>query len=227
MKRRWFWGGLVMAVLFFSAAADRAAEQDAAVARGIQTTEKVVALTIDAGPHPIATPKMLASLGAAGIKATFFLLGSHAEAEPDLVRAEQAAGHEIALHGYAHKNMARLSPQEIAADWEAGEAALAKLGITAKLFRPPGGAYGAALTEAAAARGSRLVLWNVDPRDWENAPAEEVTRRVLAEVRPGSIILLHDGQHPIASPEAVKRIAAKLKADGYRFVTVSELLSLE
>lgn len=225
-KKSIFFGCIVMIAVLIGAAGNRLAGIDETVVRRAQTAEKVVAVTIDDGPHREATPRMLDALREADIKATFFVLGRSAEEHPDLVKRTIEEGHEIAMHGYGHRSMVRLSRLECETEWDRAEAALTPFGIEPTLFRPPGGAYGQVLTEGAKARGYRLILWDVDPRDWQVPSADEIVRRVMEGVRPGSIILLHDGQYPIHSADAVKKLVRRLRADGYSFVTVSELLGI-
>jgi peptidoglycan/xylan/chitin deacetylase (PgdA/CDA1 family) len=142
-----FFGSLVMMAVLLGIGANRYASIDEVVVSRAETTEKVVAVTIDDGPHDKATPHMLDALRETGIKATFFILGKSAEEYPDLVRQTIADGHEIATHGYSHRNMARMSQAECEEEWEKAERILAELGAQAKLFRPPGGAYGEALVK--------------------------------------------------------------------------------
>ena len=105
-------------------------------------------------------------------------------------------------------------------------AATQEFGVQTDLFRPPGGAYGEVLVEGAKERGYHIILWDVDPRDWQVPSDDTIAERIMAEVRPGSIILLHDGQYPIHSADALRKVADRLKADGYSFVTVSEMMGM-
>ncbi|MBO5244904.1 MAG: polysaccharide deacetylase family protein [Selenomonadales bacterium] len=225
-KRSVFFGCAVMLAVLVGVAGNRLAEIDETVIRRAQTADKIVAVTIDDGPHREATPRMLEALREADIKATFFVLGQSAEEHPALIKRVIDEGHEIGMHGYSHRNMARLSRRECDAQWDRAEEALAAYGIKPTLFRPPGGAYGQAMTEGARSRGYRIILWDVDPRDWQVPSADEIVSRVMADVRPGSVILLHDGQYPIHSADAVKKLVKRLREDGYSFVTVSELLGI-
>ncbi len=221
-----FFGSLVIVAVMLGIGANRYAAIDEVVINRAATAEKVIAVTIDDGPHDKATPRMLEALRDTGIKATFFVLGKSAEEYPELVRQVIAEGHEIATHGYSHRNMARMSRTECAEEWEKAERVLAEFGVRAEFFRPPGGAYGEVLVEAARERGYHIILWDVDPRDWQVPSADTIAERIMAEVRPGSIILLHDGQYPLHSADALRRVADRLKAEGYSFVTVSEMMGI-
>lgn len=216
---------VVMAVLV-GIGANRFVALDEIVVKRAATEDKIVAITVDDGPHHKATPRMLEALRETGIKATFFILGKSAEEYPELVRQVIAEGHEIATHGYSHRNMARMSRAECEEEWEQTERVLTELGAQVSLFRPPGGAYGQTLVEGAKQRGYHIILWDVDPRDWQVPSADTITERIMKEVRPGSIILLHDGQYPIHSADALRKVVERLKADGYSFVTVSELMGI-
>lgn len=222
--RNAFFGCMVVMAVLVGAAGNRWADVDESVVHRAQTTEKIAAITIDDGPHEVATPRMLDALRAENVKATFFVLGKSAEQYPELVKKVLAEGHEVATHGYSHRNMARLSRQECEAEWEKTEQILTPLGAKVTLFRPPGGSYGQVLTDGAKARGYHMILWDVDPRDWQAPPADVVAERITQAVRPGSIILLHDGQYPIHSADALRKVVRQLKEEGYSFVTVGELL---
>lgn len=221
-----FFGSLVVMAVMIGIGANRFVALDEVVVTRAATQDKIVAVTIDDGPHDKATPRMLEVLRDTGIKATFFILGKSAEEYPDLVRQAIADGHEIATHGYSHRNMARMSRAECEEEWEKADRILTELGADAKLFRPPGGAYGQSLIEGAKQRGYHVILWDVDTRDWQVPSADTIAERIVNGVRPGSIILLHDGQYPIHSADALRKVAERLKADGYSFVTVSEMLGI-
>ncbi len=221
-----FFGCAVVMAVLIGIGANRFAALDEIVIKRAATAEKVVAVTIDDGPHEKATPRMLEALRETGIKATFFILGKSAEEYPELVRQVIAEGHEVATHGYSHRNMARMSRAQCEEEWEKAERVLAELGADAKLFRPPGGAYGQSLVEGAKQRGFHIILWDVDPRDWQVPSADTITERIMTDVRPGSIILLHDGQYPLHSADALRKVVERMKADGYSFVTVSELIGI-
>lgn len=224
MRRLWF--GWVFAVLLaVGSGTERWADVEDCVIRRGKTVEKVVAITVDDGPYPQATERMLDVLKEHDVKATFFILGKSAVCYPDMVRRTVAEGHEVASHGYSHANMAKLSRDECRAEWKRTEEVLALVGIDqVTLFRPPSGAYGQTLTTAAQERGYRVILWDVDPRDWEGASADMIAKRILGAVHSGSIILLHDGQYPIHSADALREVIPRLRSEGYSFVTVGELL---
>ena len=104
------------------------------------------------------------------------------------------------------------------------EELIAKVAPRPTLFRPPQGRINSALTKIVRDRDYIVILWSVDPQDWRNPPVGTIVDDVVKNVRPGSIILLHDGKYPSSTPEALYFIIDSLKARGYEFVTVSELL---
>ncbi|GGR30649.1 polysaccharide deacetylase family protein [Deinococcus ruber] len=195
----------------------------------ISTPEKVVALTLDDGPSPRYTPIALQVAQTEHIPLTFFLIGQEAVKYPELVLQEQAAGHVIGNHTWHH-------PLNGVGDtrgaWEVHQTQLLLLKITGQrptLFRPPGGELNTGTAAAARADGLQIITWNVFPGDTDaKLSAEVLAKSVLAQVRPGSIILMHDGGgHRDSSMAALPVIVKALKAQGYSFVTVPDLLKLD
>lgn len=222
---RWIFGCVFVLLLAVGTGANRWVDLQESVMRHGMTEDKIVAITVDDGPYPQATERILDVLCGEGIKATFFVLGRSAESYPDLVKRTVQEGHEIATHGYSHRNMAQLSAGECEAEWNRTEAVLSPLGVEKiRLFRPPSGAYGEKLLRSATEKGYQVILWDVDPRDWEGASTDTIVKRITEQVKAGSIILLHDGQYPIHSAEALRIVIPRLKAEGYSFVTVSQML---
>lgn len=191
---------------------------------------KVVALTFDDGPHPVYTPQVLDILMRYKVKATFFLIGARAERYPDLARRILAEGHEIGNHTYSH--FADLPYK----DWDTicreivnGADAIERVtGVRPKLFRPPHGYLNYRVHTAAQIYGFTVVLWTVSA-DHHDAPTPEaMAQRVFRLVHPGAIILMHDGRTSTRwrDVKALPLILSGLRKRGYRFVTVSELLSI-
>jgi peptidoglycan/xylan/chitin deacetylase (PgdA/CDA1 family) len=165
-----------------------------------------VALTFDDGPHPEGTPAVLEALGDA--KATFFMVGEQVERYPSLAAEVAAAGHEIALHGFRHRNQMRVTPQWLAADLRRGAGAIeAATGHAPALYRPPYGIFtptGLAL----ARRRYSLLLWSRWGRDWRaRTNAEEIARLATRSVGAGDVILLHDADW-YSAPDSHRRTAA-------------------
>jgi peptidoglycan-N-acetylglucosamine deacetylase len=164
---------------------------------GPATTPRAVALTFDDGPWPGSTERILAVLKKYRVKATFFSVGYLAQRYPTVVRSEAQSGMVIGDHSFDHPLVPPFAEQPFAkATAEIGQAkeALAAAGVVCGLFRPPGGSYGPSTLGIARSLGLRVVLWSVDPADWTNGiTAKTIVQRVLSHVRPGSIVLLHDG----------------------------------
>ncbi|HWO69373.1 MAG TPA: polysaccharide deacetylase family protein [Actinomycetota bacterium] len=156
-----------------------------------------VALTFDDGPWPGTTRAILRILRRMHVRATFFLVGSRVERSPRLVRAIARGGHAIGNHSWSHPMhpaFRRLPPERLRAELARTNRALERLGVEPALFRPPGGSVDGRVVAAALELGMRTVLWDVDPRDWAgDARPAALAASVLRQVRPGSIVLLHDG----------------------------------
>lgn len=156
-----------------------------------------VALTFDDGPWPGSTKKILGVLRKTNAKATFFMIGYLAERHPRLVKKVDRAGMSVGTHSYGHPYVTpfvQLAEQRIEDEIAGGKRVLEEIGVETSLFRPPGGSWNDDVVETARGYGVRLVLWDVDPHDWEGSgtPASIATN-VLRGVRRGSIVLLHDG----------------------------------
>ncbi|WP_371361668.1 Peptidoglycan-N-acetylglucosamine deacetylase [Sporomusa rhizae] len=211
-------------LLILAGVTENKLSEDAQTISSVPTTHKVVALTIDDGPHYKVTPEILAVLREKQVKVTFFVLGENAEQNPKLLAQEVNDGHEIGTHTYSHPKLPKLNANKLNEEFEKAEKAIATIAPKPTLFRPPGGFYNSQVLDIAHQKGYTVVLWSIDPRDWSCPPKEQVVKRVLKDVKPGSIVLLHDGQYPLPTPEALATIIDNLREQGYTFVTVSELL---
>lgn len=164
-----------------------------------------VALTVDDGPHPASTPRLLDALADAGVHATFFLLGTRVSRWPDLARAVVDAGHEVAVHGWRHRPHLLLSPPAVARDLVRATACIHDAtGQRPRFWRPPHGIPTATGLLTAARLGLTPVLWTADGRDWrDDATPVTVCRRVAKQVGAGGAVLLHDA----AGSEEMSRAA--------------------
>jgi peptidoglycan/xylan/chitin deacetylase (PgdA/CDA1 family) len=160
------------------------------------------------------------------VRATFFVIGYLVERYPQVVALERRDGMAIGNHTYNHPEVppfaelpARLIEDEIAL----GAQSLARLGIRAQLLRPPGGSFSPAVVRAAQALGERVVLWSVDPTDWRpSVTPRQIARRVLGAVRPGSIIILHDGGGDrTATIKALPLIVKGIRQKGLHLVEIA------
>lgn len=194
--------------------------------KGAARVERAVALTFDDGPSPQYTPRILAALTKLRVHATFFVIGYLAEANPDLVHQELRLGMTVGNHSYNHPEVPPFAqlPQQLLTDEIAlGEQVLSRLGAQPRLFRPPGGSTSPQVVHAAAALGQRVVLWSVDPADWSpGSSAKEIAKRVLSAVRPGSIVILHDGGgNRSATLAALPKIIRGIRQRGLQLVALT------
>jgi peptidoglycan/xylan/chitin deacetylase (PgdA/CDA1 family) len=190
------------------------------------TLERAIALTFDDGPSPSDTPRILAVLRRLHVRATFFLIGYLVERYPQVVALERREGMAIGNHSYNHPEVppfAELPGQLIKDEIALGAQSLARLGIRAQLFRPPGGSFSPAVIRTARALGERVVLWSVDPTDWSpGVTPRQIARRVLGAVRPGSIVILHDGGGDrSATVGALPAIVKGIRQRGLRLVEIA------
>jgi peptidoglycan/xylan/chitin deacetylase (PgdA/CDA1 family) len=191
--------------------------------RAVITEEKLVALTFDDGPYPL-TEAYLAALAQAEARATFFLVAGRARRYPELARRVALEGHEIGNHSLYHGRLAAQGEENARAELVEANRWLQEItGRLPAFFRPPYGEKNEGLLQAAQAAGLTVVAWSVDPRDWEDPPPEVIVKRVLDHLRPGAIVLLHEG-HP-HTLRALPELLSALKQRGYVVVTVSELLA--
>ena len=193
----------------------------------IPSDRKVVALTFDDGPNPDATPLILQTLREKGVRATFFVLGSHAERWPELVRQISAEGHQLGNHGYFHRKLQFKSPFYVSRDIRLGIRAIKRAGAPApRLFRAPHGFRSPWTTPIASSYGERTVGWSLGVWDSDRPGADEIVRRTMEGVEPGSIILLHDGDGYNPDGDRMQTAAAlpiiidRLKEQGYEFATL-------
>ena len=190
------------------------------------TERRLVALTFDDGPSARYTPAILRRLRAAGARATFFMVGESVLREPGIVRAAVRAGHEIGNHTFGHSRLPDLSSAAVAWELRAGARALERAGApTPRYARPPWGDFDDRVGAIAAAQGSPLIGWDV-VLDKALHGGDVVARvgALVARVRPGSIILAHDGRGTRESTLAAPPLLARLRERGFQLVTVSELL---
>lgn len=186
--------------------------------------EKYVALTFDDGPSGAYTQRLLKGLQQRNVQATFLLCGYRLEESPAIGRQIRDAGHEIGLHSYSHADMTKLTAAQIKEEL-ARNLELLPSGCSPRFFRPPGGASNEIVEKAAGEAGFALLKWSVDPRDWATHDAAAVEAAVVDSIRDGDIILLHDMCD--CSVDAALSIIDRLQAQGFRFVTVSELARIK
>ena len=192
----------------------------------VQIEEKAIALTFDDGPHPVYTPQILEMLRTFDAKATFFVLGEHAEKYPSLIARENDEGHEIANHTFTHSY--NYTPQKFEHELIKTNDIIHDLtGTYPVLFRPVGGYYNENMVDIAVESGYKVVLWSwhQDTEDWKRPGVSKIVNNVLTGIKPGDIILFHDaGGNRAQTVKALEEILPELQKQGYQFVTVSELM---
>lgn len=203
------------------------AQKQIEIVAQLNTKNKIMALTFDDGPDPRFTPQILQVLKEHGVKATFFLLGRQAERYPAITALIAGEGHETGIHSYDHKFLNRLPAAQVQKEIDRTYDVIYRItGKKPLLFRPPYGFRNSRVLKAAANRGLKIILWTprANPRDFENPGIKKIVSRVLANARPGVIVLLHDhGGDRRQTVLATEIIITKLKARGYEFDTISSL----
>ena len=183
-----------------------------------------VALTVDDGPHPEWTPRMLELLERHRIRATFFLVGARVREHPELAREVLAAGHLIGNHSMWHPQpFAALPPARVRAEiTETQREIVEATGFTPRLFRAPGGNWSPRVLRATAALDLTPVDWTVNPSDWRSPGVPRIARTLSAS-RPGQVLLCHDGGGDRSQTvAALESVLPGLLARGLRFVTPAE-----
>lgn len=174
----------------------------------------------DDGPNPDYTEELLTGLKERGVNATFFLLGKEVEKYPEIVKDISDGGHLIGTHSYEHVNLSNLSDAAAIEQVDKTNAAIHEIiGVFPEYIRPPFGCWKPNLDYETT---MIEVLWDVDPKDWATSNSSVIAQRVLGDVEENDIILLHDASE--SSVLAAFKIIDELKAQGYTFVTVEDIL---
>jgi peptidoglycan/xylan/chitin deacetylase (PgdA/CDA1 family) len=198
---------------------------------GVARGTRVLALTFDDGPNHPWTPRLLDVLARRDIRATFFLVGRYVREQPAIARAVAAAGHEIGNHTSSHPNLIFTSPAQLREEIADCARSLTDAGITAApLFRPPFGARRPDVLRTIADAGLRTIMWRASSYDWKLPTARAIVARVVRQIRGGEVILMHDGSHTKMGADRSQSVAAadelirRYKGDGFRFLTISEMM---
>jgi peptidoglycan/xylan/chitin deacetylase (PgdA/CDA1 family) len=202
-------------------AAPKAAAVSATIAHASDRGEHAVNITIDDGPDPVWTPQVLRLLRDNGVKATFCMVGTQAQAHPDLVRQVVAAGHRLCDHTVSHdttmdtKSQAYQAKQIVDAERQITKASG---GVRPMYYRAPGGAFTPYSRKLAASHGMRPLGWNVDSKDFERPGSDAMVSTVKNELANGPTILFHDaGGDRSQTVEALRTLLPWLKEQGYEF----------
>ena len=182
-------------------------------------SKPMIAFTFDDGPYYSVDIRILDTLQAYGGRATFFIVGSRVDDYKDTLKRIRDSGSEIGNHTFNHKNLEKISPEEVASQIEmTNDAVEAVTGFRPKLVRVP---YGAFKSQVPGLVSYPMIQWNIDTQDWSSKDKDAIAASVLSQARDGSIVLMHD-LYP-ATAEAFETVIPLLAAQGYQFVTVSEM----
>jgi peptidoglycan/xylan/chitin deacetylase (PgdA/CDA1 family) len=186
---------------------------------------RVVALTFDDGPHAVFTPAILDILRQHGVKATFFMVGEQVERHPEIARRVVEEGHAVGNHTYTHPDLITEKPAEIGDEIvRTQEAILRATGVRCSLFRPPYGMRTPLVFRQTKRLGLQVVEWTISSQDWRSPGTDKIVKRVLRRVRPGAILLFHDGRGDrTETVEALPTIIEALTRRGYSFATIPEM----
>ena len=189
----------------------------------VQRDDKTVAISFDAAWGNEDTQMLIDILDQYGVNATFFVVGDWVDKYPESVRALADAGNEVMNHSTSHAHFSTLSHNEIIRDINLCNDKIEQItGVRPTLFRCPYGEYDDHVIQAVSSIGMTAVQWDVDSLDWKGISADEIQRRVLDRVQPGSIVLFHNAAEN--TPEALPGILESLIANGYRIVPISQIL---
>jgi peptidoglycan/xylan/chitin deacetylase (PgdA/CDA1 family) len=189
-------------------------------------------LTFDDGPNPHATPPVLETLAASGVPATFFQVGAHVRRFPEVARLVAARGHEIGNHTFSHVKLHRRGPARVRAELQQAHETIAEItGRAPRVFRAPHGYRNPFVGREVRRLGYRVFGWSFGVWDSARPGADVIRRRVARSLRPGAIILLHDGDgydpdgDRTQTAAALPGIIADARARGYEFRPLSDLLA--
>lgn len=186
-----------------------------------------IAMTFDDGPHAANTPRLLDMLKERKIHATFFLVGENAAEYPGIIKRIIAEGHEVGNHSYTHPQLSKMTDEGVRGQLQKTQDAIIAAGAPKPtLMRPPYGAFTARQQRWSFGEfGYKCILWDVDPLDWKVRNAAHVEAEILRQTVAGSIILSHDIHK--TTVDAMPTTLDALKAKGFKFVTVSELIAMD
>ena len=199
---------------------------------GPQRGGKQIALTFDDGPNDPHTLNLLEVLAKHNTPATFFLIGRYVRQRSDIVAAMAQAGHVIGNHTYTHPLLIFQTASQVRGEiTKCRDAIRDAVGEHSNLFRPPWGGRRPGTFGLVRGLGLEPIMWNVTGYDWSAPSADYIEQKVSRKIRGGDVVLLHDGSHAAfgtdrsATIQAVDRLIARYKAEGFNFVTIPEMMS--
>ncbi|MFH0802864.1 MAG: polysaccharide deacetylase family protein [bacterium] len=190
---------------------------------------KFIALTFDDGPQEPYTSQILNILKSLQVRATFFLIGAKAEKFPGLARRIYAEGHAIGNHTFSHANLLMKAHEGVIGEVKRGEEAIFRAtGVSCKIFRPPHGFKNTEVIRACQRRGLTVVGWSEMASDWNEKNPDVIVSKIIERAQNGAIVLLHDGGGDRSrTVEALPEIIMSLQEQGYRFVTIPQMINLK
>lgn len=192
----------------------------------VKTEEKKVAISFDAAWGNEQTQTLIDILKKYNVKTTFFVVGAWVDRYPESVEALAAAGHEVCNHSDSHPHMPKLSRSAMMEQiTNCNKKIESVTGKSPVLFRPPYGDYNNALMETVKAANMYAIQWDVDSLDWKDPTPKQIVQRVTTQVKPGSIVLFHNGAKN--TPTALPEVIETLQAQEYQIVPVSQLIYKE
>ncbi|WP_217597904.1 polysaccharide deacetylase family sporulation protein PdaB [Cohnella sp. GbtcB17] len=193
----------------------------------VPTDRKIVALTFDISWGEKRAQPILDILKEKNVKnVTFFLSSPWSKTHPDIVQNIVDGGYEIGSHGHKHVNYSQLSDDEIRKQIQTAHGMLSdQTGKSPNLIRMPNGDFDKRVLRIAEDMNYKVIQWDTDSLDWKNPGVNTIVQRVVTKAHPGDIILLHASDSCLQTHEALPQIIDQLRAKGYEFVTVSQLMS--
>lgn len=189
----------------------------------VETEERKIALGINCAWDNADIPQLIALLDKYEVKASFFVLGEWCDKYPESVKALYDAGHEVGSHSDTHTDMAKLDREGIIRELRDSAAKIeAVTGTRPNLFRPPSGSYNTLVIDTAEKEGFYPIQWDCDSIDYKDPTADQMQERIMKKLRCGSILLFHSGAKN--TPGALPQIIEAVRAGGYEFVPVSQLI---
>lgn len=189
----------------------------------VDTNEKKIAISFDAAWGSEYTDEILDILNKNNVKATFFLVGNWVDKYPDKVKKINEMGHEIGNHSTTHPHFTQLNDQKTKEEILLTSDKIKSItGKGTNVFRPPFGDYNSQVIKTIKDTGHYTIQWDVDSLDWKNPGEEAIFNRVTKKVTNGSIVLFHNNADQ--TPRVLDKIIKELKASGYSFVKISDLI---
>ena len=192
----------------------------------VKREDKKIAISFDCAWGVDYTDKLLEIMQSEGVRCTFFMVEFWTTKHPEYVKKISDFGHEIGTHSSTHPYMSKLDEGAIRKELSTSSLAIENItGKKVEVFRPPYGDYDNLLIQTAEDMGLYTIQWDVDSLDWKDLDKNQIEKRVLSRVKSGSIVLFHNqGLH---TAEALPQIIKELKAKGYSFVPIGELIYRE